>query len=341
MNKIIKAKDLAQILGISPSTVSMVLNNRPGISEATRKLVFDKMNELSSTPSVYTGRPLANDFIYFVIFKKHGKVVGDTPFFSQLIEGIEHSAKSCGFNLQIAYFNEGCDASLSLPLVHTKECRGILLLATEMNVSDAAVFTSLGCPVVLLDNNFYDIALDCVVINNRQAAGCAVRYLISSGHSQIGYLHSAIHINNFSERKEGYHRELKRNKLEILPQHEYKLTPTIDGAYNDMKEILSTHPELPTAFFADNDIIALSCIRAFREQGIRVPDDISVVGIDDIPMCELMEPPLTTMHVPKHQMGVLAVKRLMEKLEGSSREILTTEIRTSLMRRGSVKSILS
>lgn len=339
MSKTIKAKDLAQILGISPSTVSMVLNNKPGISDATRQLVFNKLNELGGFSSSYVGKPQINDFIYFVIFKKHGKVVGDTPFFSQLIEGIEHSVKSYGFHLQIAYFDAGNEIAQSLPLIHSKECRGLLVLATEMSVSDATSFTGLGCPTVLLDSNFYETALDCVVINNQQAAGCAVKYLIDCGHRQIGYLHSAFHIKNFSERKNGFYHELERNGLTPLHQHEYKLTPTIDGAYADMKEILAGNPKLPTAFFADNDIIALSCIRALKEQGIQVPEDISIIGMDDIPMCELMDPPLTTMHVPKHQMGVLAVKRLIEKLENSSREILTIEIRTRLIRRNSVQNI--
>lgn len=336
MNKTIKSKDLAQLLGISPSTVSMVLNNKPGISDSTRKLVLDKMIELGSLPPGSGYKPQAIDFIYFVIFKKHGKVVGDTPFFSQLIEGIEQSCKSHGYNLQIAYFNEGSNLSATLPLIHSKECKGLLLLATEMGLADASAFTSLGCPTVLLDSAFNEIALDTIVINNKQAAGCATKYLIEYGHTNIGYLHSACHINNFSERKDGYHRELRRNGLAIPAEHEYKLTPTVDGAYSDMKEILSHDPQMPTAFFADNDIIALSAMRALKEKGYRIPEDISIIGIDDMPMCSLMDPPLTTMHVPKHQMGVQAVKRLLEKINRDSREILTIEIRTTLTQRESV-----
>ena len=339
MNKTIKAKDLAHLLGISPSTVSMVLNNKPGISESTRKLVLDKMIELGSLSPSYGYKPQTIDFIYFVIFKKHGKVVGDTPFFSQLIEGIEQSCKSSGYNLQIAYFNEGSDLSTTLPLIHSKECKGLLLLATEMALADASVFTSLGCPTVLLDSAFNEIALDTIVINNKQAAGCATKQLIHSGHTNIGYPHSACHINNFSERKDGYHRELRRNGLHIPTEHEYKLTPTVDGAYSEMKEILSHDPVMPTAFFADNDIIALSAMRALKEKGYRIPEDISIIGIDDMPMCELMDPPLTTMHVPKHQMGVQAVKRLLEKINSNSREILTIEIRTSLVERQSIRTV--
>ena len=147
------------------------------------------------------------------------------------------------------------------------------------------------------------------------------------------------YINNFSERKDGYHRELRRNGLHIPTEHEYKLTPTVDGAYSEMKEILSHDPVMPTAFFADNDIIALSAMRALKEKGYRIPEDISIIGIDDMPMCELMDPPLTTMHVPKHQMGVQAVKRLLEKINSNSREILTIEIRTSLVERQSIRTV--
>ena len=113
----------------------------------------------------------------------------------------------------------------------------------------------------------------------------------------------------------------------------------MDGAYSEMKEILSHDPVMPTAFFADNDIIALSAMRALKEKGYRIPEDISIIGIDDMPMCELMDPPLTTMHVPKHQMGVQAVKRLLEKINSNSREILTIEIRTSLVERQSIRTV--
>lgn len=339
MNKAIKAKDLAMLLGISPSTVSMVLNNKPGISDATRKLVLDKMAELGSTPPVHSYKPQIVEFIYFVIFKKHGKVVGDTPFFSQLIEGIEQSCKNNGYNLQIAYFNEGNDIYTTLPLIHSRECKGLLLLATEMSLSDARPFTSLGCPTVFLDSYFNEIEVDTIVINNKQASGCATKHLIENGHTTIGYLHSAFHINNFSERKDSYHRELRRNGLDIPAELEYKLTPTVDGAYSEMKEILSYDPQMPTAFFADNDIIALSAMRALKEKGYRIPDDISIIGIDDMPMCELMDPPLTTMHVPKYEMGFLAVKRLLEKINRKSDEILTIEIRTTLIKRHSIRNL--
>lgn len=335
MNKPIKAKDLARLLGLSPSTVSMVLNNKPGISEGTRRLVFDKLAEFHSLPPSPGIQPGAVDFIYFVIFKKHGKVVGDTPFFSQLIEGIEQSCRQSGYNLQIAYINEGDRISSALPLIRARECRGLLLLGTEMAPADAQVFAQIGCPTVLLDSSFSEIALDTIVINNRQAAA----HLIENGHTSIGYLHSAFHINNFSERREGFHSALKKNGLEIQPQLEYRLTPTVDGAYSEMKELLASHPKLPTAFFADNDILALAAMRALKEYGCRVPEDISVIGIDDIPMCELTDPPLTTMHVPKHQMGILAVGRLLEKIRQPGSVILTTEIRTSLRKRGSVRRL--
>jgi len=340
MSRGIKSKDLAQMLGVSPSTVSMVLNNKPGISEATRKLVLDKIAELNSQTSEMPGVVPSNGFIYFIIYKKHGKVVGDTPFFSQLIEGIESTVKANGSSLQIAYYNQGSDLSLSLPLLYSKECKGVILLATEMSLTDVQNFAHLGKPIVLLDSYFDELPLDTIVINNSQAARCAARFLIENGHKKIGYLHSAFHINNFSERKDGFYRELRRKNIEVRTDLEYKLTPTAEGAYADMKELLENHSEMPTAFFADNDIIALSAIRALKEFGYRIPDDISVIGIDDMPMCELMDPPLTTMQVPKHEMGIMAVKRLSDVIHDRGREIVTLQLRTSLIRRNSVKNII-
>ncbi len=334
-----KSKDLAQMLGVSPSTISMVLNNKPGISESTRKLILNKIHELGIESSDFPTKSSISEFIYFMIYLKHGKVVGDTPFFSQLIEGIEQSAKSYRYNLLIVYFNEGDDISTALPLIHSGQCKGLILLATEMSIENIEPFTALGKPIVLLDSYFKRLSLDTIIIDNTQTASSATRYLIEKGHRQIGYLHSAFHINNFSERKDGFYKELEHFGLQIHPDSEYKLTPTVDEAYKEMKEILASNPSLPTAFFADNDIIALSAMRALKESGYKIPEDISIIGIDNMPTCELMDPPLTTMHVPKQQMGILAMRRLVEKINGQLPEPFTIKVCTTLVERYSIKQL--
>jgi LacI family transcriptional regulator len=164
----------------------------------------------------------------------------------------------------------------------------------------------------------------------------AVKHLEKAGHKAIGHLCSRVGINNFYERRDGY---LKGMNNQVDPMFTIPISSTSGRAYEDMKAYLASKPSIPSAFFADNDIIAISCIRALREAGYRVPDDVSVVGFDDIPASALIEPPLTTMRVPKKTLGTLAVERLLKRINGDTSESLRISVNTTLINRSSVKQI--
>lgn len=138
----------------------------------------------------------------------------------------------------------------------------------------------LGVPIVLLDNRFPTKSLDSVVIDNTWGAWSAVHYLTGMGHRDIGYLHSTTEIRNFLERQEGYLSAMRSTgTMDVDPMHTIvSVGSTVESAYADMSAYLDEDPYLPTAYFADNDIIASSCIRALEDHGYSVPEDISVVG---------------------------------------------------------------
>lgn len=328
------AKALAKALNVSASTVSMVLNNRPGISEETKQLVLSAAEKMGLNAPTRRTLVSVPTYIHFIIYKKHGKVVSDTPFFSQLIEGIEYQTKKYGFSLQVTYYYENQYPIEQLSSIKTSGCSGILILATEMNSSNMDSFTSLDLPTVVLDAYFERRHHDTIVINNVQGAFDATCYLVNRGHQKIGYLRSKNRIKNFLEREDGFYKGLGTSKKST---YIFDVEPTTEGAYNDMKALLDNSPQLPTAFFADNDIIATSCMRAFKEKGYRLPDDISVIGFDDTPLCEIIEPSLTTMRVPKQRLGMLAVDRLISNIKGETREIIKIEVSTELVERNSVK----
>lgn len=215
---------------------------------------------------------------------------------------------------------------------------GLILLATEMYPEDLALFGGNGVPVVLLDSYFRNSNFDSVVIGNTDAAYKATSHLIENGHVDIGYLHSSIHINNFYYRRHGYLDALHEHGLNTDERLQVCLEPTMEGSYRDMKAVLeNSNVDMPTAFFADNDIIAFGAMRALKEKGIKIPNDISIVGFDDMPFCEITSPRLTTIKVFKQEMGSIAVKRLMQKMSGNEHVIQTVEISTELVIRESVK----
>jgi len=119
----------------------------------------------------------------------------------------------------------------------------------------------------------------------------------------------------------------------------FRVTPVQGVAYREFSRILDTHPALPTGFFADNDIIALDCIRALKEHGYRIPDDVSVVGFDDIPSCQLLEPPMTTTCVPKSFLGAQAMHQLLRLFADPILPPVKVEISTELVKRSTVRRL--
>ena len=138
------------------------------------------------------------------IIKKHGKVAADTPFFSQLTEGISTECTRQGCALHISYFYETMDIDSQLDALRAVDCEGILLLATEMAPSDFRKFRDFSVPIVVVDCYYDELDYDCVLINNIQGAFNATNYLIQCGHKNVGYFHSSLDISNFSERADGY-----------------------------------------------------------------------------------------------------------------------------------------
>ncbi len=334
----INAKDIARQLNISPSAVSMALNNRPGISKETRQMVLDAAVEMGYQKPTKVISEVSRKFIQLIIYKKHGDVVSDTPFFAELTQGIDAQTKKCGYSLIINYFYKHQNISEQLYSIMSSKSDGIILLATEMESSDLDYFSSLNIPVVVLDNYFPEYDYNCVVINNFQGALKSVSYLYQSGHTDIGYLSSKVAINNFRERMQGYKTAMRSivGEKGDLEDRIVNISPTSESAYNDMIQYLSGVRDLPTAFFADNDIIAVSCIKALTGKGYRVPEDVSVIGLDDVPIAKIIEPALTTMAVPKAQFGMLAVNRLISMIQDDAQEIIKIELSTKLVIRNSV-----
>ncbi len=336
----ITAKELAKLLNLSEAAISMALNNKPGVSTKTRKKVmeaakqqgydFSRINEDNATTTPTNGT------VYFINYRKHGAVVSDTPFFSQLSEGIDWGCKKARYYLNVYYLYEGDDIDSHLSQILSQGCKGIILLGTEMKEEDFRPFSKLNIPLVLLDNYFETITKDCVLINNVQGSYQATAYLISKCKAQPGYLHSAYPINNFNERADGFYKAVRANGMSTSKSIVHLLSPSVEGAYADMLALIDQKEETARCYFADNDLIAAGAMKAFRERGFRIPEDIAVIGFDNMPVCTYVEPPLTSINVPKQYMGEMAVQRLVSILGSKEYTPVKIEILTNLVKRKSV-----
>jgi LacI family transcriptional regulator len=338
----VKLDDIAKSAGVSKATVSNALNNRKGVGKETKDKIIKIAKELGYNKTNGSKSEELKS-IRIIIYKKHGYVVSDTPFFSNLLEGIQKECRDEGYEMMISHLsrNENNYKEI-INNIRDDNSSGYLILATEMLEEDLDDFNLLNKPVVLLDSFFKNRDYDQVVIDNYSASYRGTKRLIEKGHNNIGYLHSSVYINNFYYRKLGFEDSIKESGLEINEDYQFSLEPTIEGSYQQMKEILLTqNPELPTSFFADNDIIAFGAVKALKEHGVKIPEEVSVIGFDDMPYCEICEPKMSTVKVHKQYLGEVAVKRLIEKIEYDDYVNQKIEVSTELIERNSIKNIVN
>lgn len=300
---------ISEKTGYSRTTVFNVLNGRGGTSKETAQRILKLAEEMKYAPAENRKK------IKLVVFKDSGTVVDDTPFFSQLFSGIESECRAHNYSLEITYiYGSEENYERSRAQILNDDADGIILLGTEMSEKEFLPYENTRIPVLMCDNRFFSERTNCVAINNKDAVEHAVSYLISCGHRKIGYLRGATRINNFRERADGMRAALGKNGLPEAFEYTVTLRPSTDKAYQDMKQWLQQPHDMPTAYFADNDLIAFGAMRALQEVGYRIPEDISVVGFDDMPFCEVFNPPLTTVRVNKDTLGRIAVKKLIEEI---------------------------
>lgn len=334
----ITIREIAQEANVSTATVSMVMNNKPGISSPTRMKVL-KIVEAHG----YNVSPLKKEItrnsgiIQLTIHRKHSQVVSDTAFFEALIAGIESTASLSGYQLTIkSVLSQKLYADSICGGLNDDSIDGVLLLGTEMDSDDMIEAAKLNKPLLILDACFMGINANCVVIDNISGVYSAVQHLIENGHRKIGYLKSSIAIQNFLERYEGYLKVMSDSGLKCKHSYTIPLHPTMEGSFSDMMTYLSGNPELPTAFVSDNDIIAFGAMRAMKEAGLRIPQDISIVGFDDMPFCTISGPSLSTINVNKENLGKLAVENLTRIIDGENSYTTKTVLGVELVSRDSV-----
>ena len=235
----IRAKDIAEKLGVSTTTVSLVLNNKPGVGQETRERVLKEIESLGFETNIKIKPTASLKNIRFILFKSHGLVVGDTPFFSKLIESIEGEARNNGFNIIISYLSKDTNTREYVKQFESEESTaGILLLATEMSKEDIETFADTNVPVLALDNCFDSVQIDSVQIDNIEGTSKAISYFAACGHTDIGYLHSSADIYNFEQRYIGFKAALQQNELEFKPDNVINLEPTLEGSHRDMKKLM-------------------------------------------------------------------------------------------------------
>ena len=334
----IKISDIAQQCGVSISTVSLALNNKTGVSRETRSRVLQVAQELEYPikSGVETDGNHHLTTIGMVVKTDPDIPPTANPFYSKVIMGIEDSCRREGINLLLATLPvDENNYPLEIPqLLNSDIVDGLLLVGTclqEPLLSSSGKETP---PIVLVDGYSDDEIYDTVISDNFRAAYQAVEFLIGRGHRHIGLLGSEANCYpSLRDRRNGYLRAMKENKLDEIYLSNFNINRS--KGYQETLDLLKENPQI-TALFCVNDDVGSTAIRAIQSQGMRVPEDISVIGFDDTYLAVNTHPELTTMHVDTVAMGRAAVHLLSLRLANPESARMTLTIHPQLVERESV-----
>jgi LacI family transcriptional regulator len=330
--------DIAQDSGVSVATVSLVLRNKPGVSENTRQRVYDSARALGYIHTVSNqaqARRQPQD-IGLIIKVRPDDLPSTNSFYAPVLAGIEAVCRHNRINLM--YSNLPVDLGnnpLEIPRTLLEQhVDGALMVGMFLNDEIVQILLSKKLPVLLVDAYADNDYFDSVVTDNFAGAYQTVTHLIEAGHRQIAIVGSQPEAYpSIQERREGYLRALADNDLEPYFADCYLYPEKVPQAVTDL---LNSHPDV-TALFACNDTVAIAAIQKAQELGRHVPDDLSVVGFDNIELAQHVAPPLTTMRVDMMGMGRLAAQLLMNRYEFPEAGRVRTIICPRLVSRASVK----
>ena len=341
---VVTLREIARRANVSVAAVSLALNKKPGIGNETRERILKIAKEMEYGESKRdSAAAVSKGTIRFLKIATHGHTVNrdHDVFIADYIEGLSRGAKSNSYNLEVSSF-KGAQGREIVNSILRSNLAGAIILGTELSVEDIQTIGSIDLPVVFLDT-FYDfLDFDFVDMNNTDAVYKICSYLVENGHEEIGFVRSGVRTHNFELREEGFHFAVKALGITVKDSDIYTVDSTFDGAYADMTNYLKRRTKFPSALICTNDIIACGCLKALREQNCRVPDEVSVVGFDDLPLASFTDPPLTTMQVSKREIGALAIDRLVSRItNGRAVPPVKIQVGGTLTVRESVRNLAS
>jgi len=328
-------KDIARLANVSLSTASKALNDRPDVSEATRKRVKEIAEKYNFSPNAF-GKGLKSKTTenIGVIFCREHQPLSGNPFYSRVLEGIESEIGMNNYNLILHLIPE-CNQDHLPKMVREKQVDGVILVGI-FRQDFVSKIIGVELPVVLIDPKSSYENCNQVFIDNEHGAFLATQYLIKAGHRKIGFISGDLSRLSFRQRYDGFVKALKINK--ILLQKEYVSTGGLEQGYQHVKKLLSVKNR-PTAIFSANDINALYGYKAIQDMELKVPDDISIIGFDDIDLARFASPGLTTIRVFKQELGSIGVRTLFKTIKKEIQKPVHTIVPIQLIERESVSHI--
>ena len=309
---VITIKDIARKAGVSVATVSYVVNQTRYVSPERKARVLQAIAELGYSPNAIA-RSLRQKNTRMI-----GLIVPDSsnPFFAEIAKGVEDAGYERGYSVILCNSNASIERELVyLDLLRSKRVDGIIFIATTTRVDQIRPFVAAGIPVAVFYRDNPDLDIDTFRIDNVKAGCMATRHLIDLGHRQIACIQPASAQTPSGQRVDGYKQAMQESGLTwdeaLLPRGDNR----VSGGKEAAQALVSSGRPF-SAIFSSNDAMAIGAMRALREMGYAMPQDVSIVGVDDIILASYTEPPLTSVAQPKYEAGCQAVDFVIQRVEG-------------------------
>jgi len=304
-------KDVAREAGVSIATVSRVLNDIDVVNEDTKKKVKDAIKKLSYRPNI-VARSLKTQKSSTI-----GIIIPDisNQFYPEIVRGCEDVANIYNYNIMLCNADLDVDKEMeSLRILKEKMIDGVIYMSNSIENNVISLIKELEMPIVLVETTDTEGIFPSVTIDNVMAAADAVKYLINKGNKKIAYVGTTIDkINALTKRYIGYKKGLEESGIDLVEELTYFGGVKARDGYRGINTILDKVNEIDGVFCA-SDEIAMGVINALRDRGIKVPEDIDVMGFDDIYSASVFYPKLTTIAQPMYDMGSVSMRMLIKSI---------------------------
>lgn len=316
--KRVSMQDIADRLQLSKNAVSLALNGKAGVSDETRSMVISLAQKLNyNNMGVESASAASKNILVFI----PDYIRDDSFFYNGIYWAIEQRASQKGFNAVMAVITNDMQQKNVLPPVFNEMDFAGFLLVGVLNESYVKYLSQLPPALVSVDHNYYGVPVPAVGTANLMGAYQITQKVIGYNHTEIGFIGSSNMTSSIYERWCGFQRALQEAGLPCRPEysiHDDSPLGILLSDPSDILEKLRKFPRMPTAFVCGGDRIAVATIHALKQLGYQVPQQVSVVGFDDIELASYVEPRLTTMHVKRKEMGMQAVDLLLKLCAGKA-----------------------
>jgi LacI family transcriptional regulator len=320
--------DIARISGVSRSTVSRVINTDPNVKERTRKRVQEVIQSLDFQPNMAArGLAVGSTKVIGLVIPVGVSSIFSDPYFSLVIQGVSSACNQLGYSIMLWLAEPQYERKTIRQITYNGLIDGVIVLAMLLDDPLIDRLSEGNRPFLTIGRHPTNEKINYVDVDNRSGAFQGVSFAIRAGHRRVALIGGPRNTVSGQDRYQGYLDALQEYGLPLIPEL------VIEGDYSDasgyqaMKRLLPLHPD---AVFAASDAMALAAIRAIQEAGLRVPEDIAIVGFDDIPLAATSKPPLTTVRQPIQRTGKIVAEMLIDMIEHPNprphRVVLPTEL---------------